>query len=265
MTKTEFLDRFSKSADERLLLSRVLDKAERCRTRSVPEYTGFLSPAEQAMVQDALRFYGDVRFVFRGGFEGAERNICFFLPEWMDEEYLTPDTEETITAVSADISRANGISHRDVLGSLMGIGLTREKLGDILIADGAAQCVLLKSAADIILSQWEGIGRYNISSKEIALSELSVKPPQLKHITDTVATLRLDAVMSSGFSLSRTKASEYISAGRVAVNHRDCLKGDKSVAEGDIITCRGLGKCILREVSGTSKKGRTIIKMDRYI
>ena len=248
-----------------MLLSRVLDKAERCRTRSVPEHTGFLSPAEQAMVTDALRFYGDVRYVLRGGFEGAERCICYFLPDWMDEEYLTPDLEETLTAVSADISRAGGITHRDVLGSLMGIGLTREKLGDIIIAGDKAQCVLLKSAVDIILSQWEGIGRYNISPAEIPLDGLTVKPPQLKQITDTVATLRLDAVLSSGFSLSRTKASEYIAAGRVAINHRDCLKGDKAVSEGDVLTCRGLGKCVLREVSGQSKKGRTIIKIDRYV
>lgn len=265
MTKTEFLDRFARTGDDRLLLSRVLDKAERCRTRSVPEHTGFLSAAEQAMVSDALHFYGGVKYVLRGGFEGAERCICFFLPDWMEEEYLAPDTEGTITAVSSDIKNTNNLSHRDVLGSLMGVGLTREKLGDIIIAGDRAQCVLLKSAVDIILSQWEGIGRYKISPTEIDLGELIVKPPQLKQITDTVATLRLDAVLSSGFSLSRSKASEYIAAGRVAINHRDCLKGDKAVSEGDALTCRGLGKCVLREVSGQSKKGRTIIKIDRYV
>ncbi len=265
MTKTEFLDRYARSGEQRILFSRILDKADRCRTRSTPEYTDFLTPAEQADVQDALRFYGDLRYVFCGGYENAERKICFFLPDWMEEEFLTPDLDGVLTAVSADLRRTSGVSHRDVLGSLMGLGLVREKLGDILIDDDEAQCVLLKSTADIVISQWESIGRYGVSVQERPLSELRVQPPQLRHITDTVAALRLDSVLSSGFSISRSRAAELISGGKAAINHRECLKADKTVAEGDILTCRGLGKCILRTVAGQSKKGRIIIHIDRYI
>ena len=49
------------------------------------------------------------------------------------------------------------------------------------------------------------------------------------------------------------------------VNHRPCEKADKAVAEGDTLTCRGLGKCVLREIGGTSKRGRTILVLDRYL
>ena len=75
----------------------------------------------------------------------------------------------------------------------------------------------------------------------------------------------LDAVLAAGFSLSRSKAAAYISAGKVAVNHRDCLKGDRQVAEGDVLTCRGLGKCVVKEVPGQSKKGRTMLVLERYL
>ena len=92
-----------------------------------------------------------------------------------------------------------------------------------------------------------------------------MKPPELRTVKDTVAALRLDSVLASGFSLSRSKAAELIAAGRVAVNHRECVKADKAVAQGDVLTCRGLGKCVLRLAGGLSKKGRILIEIDRYI
>ncbi len=82
---------------------------------------------------------------------------------------------------------------------------------------------------------------------------------------DTVSSPRLDAVMATGFAMGRGKAAELIAGGRVELNHRPCLKSDRTVQEGDVITCRGLGKCVLTELGGQSKKGRTIITMERYL
>ena len=83
-------------------------------------------------------------------------------------------------------------------------------------------------------------------------------------IRDTVAALRLDAVLAAGFSTSRSKAADLISAGRVAINHRECMKGDRTVNEGDVLTCRGLGKCVVKEVLGASRKGRIMLVLERY-
>ena len=88
---------------------------------------------------------------------------------------------------------------------------------------------------------------------------------RVKVVHDTVSALRLDAVLAGGFSLARGKAAEAVAAGRVSVNHRECLKPDKPVAEGDILTCRGLGKCVLKTVGGQSRKGRIIIEIERYL
>ena len=87
----------------------------------------------------------------------------------------------------------------------------------------------------------------------------------MKLVHDTVATLRLDAVLSSGFAIARGKAADLISGGRVSVNHRECTKADKAVAEGDVLTCRGLGQCVVKEVPGQSRKGRPMLVLERYI
>ncbi|MDE6840961.1 MAG: RNA-binding protein, partial [Oscillospiraceae bacterium] len=101
--------------------------------------------------------------------------------------------------------------------------------------------------------------------REIPLAELSPAPVQMKLIHDTVSTLRLDAVLSSGFSLARVKAADAVTGGRVSLNHRECLKPDRAVAQGDVLTCRGLGKCVLKSVGGQSRKGRIIIEIERYL
>ena len=191
--------------------------------------------------------------------------ICLFLPDWQEEEDAVNDPEGPLSAIQARFSPEASLSHRDILGSLMGLGITREKLGDILVEEGCAQLLLLRETVPILLSQWESAGRWKLKLEEIPLSELRVKPPQIKTIRDTVATLRLDAVCASGFSTSRAKAGELISAGRVSLNHRECAKADRAVAQGDVIACRGLGKCVVKEVLGQSKKGRTMIVIERYI
>lgn len=265
MTKTDLLNKCARSGEERILLARVLDKLELAQNRSTPAHTSFLSPAEQACVTDLLNCAGHPRHFFFGGFEGAERQICVFLPDWQEQGDWLATPEDTLSAIRVLFPRDADPSHRDMLGSLMGLGITREKLGDILFAEGGCDVLCLADAAPILLSQWDSVGRWKIKLQPVALSQLQVRPPEVRTIRDTVATLRLDAALASGFSTSRGKAADLISAGRVMVNHRECLKGDKAVNEGDVLTCRGLGKCVVKEVLGLSRKGRIMLVLERYI
>lgn len=266
MTKKELLDRCARSGEERVLLARALDKLELAQNRGVPAHTPFLSPGEGACVADLLNAWGRPRHLFWGGYEGAERTVCAFLPDWQEPEDFLADPEGPLAALEASFPANASLGHRDILGALMGLGLTREKLGDILLPGaGRCQVLLLREALPILLSQWETAGRFKVSLREIPLGELAPRPAQVRTIRDTVATPRLDAVLAAGFSLSRSKAAAYIAAGKAAVNHRECLKGDKLVAEGDVLTCRGLGKCVVKEVPGQSKKGRTMLVLERYV
>ena len=265
MNKTELLDRCARSGEERTLLARVLDKLELAQHRGIPAWTPFLTPGEQASAGDLLAAWGGPRYLAAGGYEGSERNILYFPSDWQEPEDALSDPEGPLAALEGTFPGGASLTHRDILGSLMGLGITREKLGDILILEGKCQVVALREALPILLSQWESAGRWKVSVREIALTELTPKPPTVKTIRDTVAALRLDAVLAAGFSTSRSKAADLISAGRVAVNHRECMKGDRTVAEGDVLTCRGLGKCVVKEVLGASKKGRVMLILERYV
>ena len=264
MNKTELLNKFSKDADERLTLARAMDQMERALSRSIPCPTQFLSPAQRAALEPLLAASGHPRHLFHGGYGGAERTVCVFLPDWLEGSDW--QAEDELAAIECAYPPTGAeLTHRDLLGGLMGIGLTRERVGDILVGEAAAQLVCLREAAPIILSQFDQAGRYRLKLKETPLSGLSPAPADVKVIHDTVAAPRLDAVLASGFSLARGKAADAVAAGRVSVNHRECLKPDKPVSEGDVLTCRGLGKCVLILVGGQSRKGRTILEIERYL
>lgn len=265
MNKTELLNKFSRDPDERTVLARVLDRMERTESRCVPCSTQFLTPAQQAAARPLLAACGHPKHLFFGGFDGAERTVCAFLPDWMEPEDWQTSEDNPLGAVECAFPPNAELSHRDLLGGLMGIGLTREKVGDILVGEKSAHVVALKEAIPIILSQFDQAGRYRLKLKEIPMSAITPAPAEVRLIKDTVATLRLDAVLSSGFSISRGKAADLISGGRVSVNHRECTKSDKLVAQGDVLTCRGLGKCVLSAVGGRSKKDRIIIEIERYV
>ena len=261
MDRRELLDRTAHSPEERLLLSRVWDKCEQCRTRNIPTATGFLSPQEQAAAQHLLNALGCREgYVLWGGYDGAERKRLLFLPEWMAE----PDGTE-IAAVRAACRSGGDLTHRDFLGSLMALGLTREKIGDILVEKGGCQVLLDPSMADFLLQNWDGAGREKLTVTPLPLSALAVPHAAVKELRDTVSSLRLDAIASTGFRLARGKVAALIESGKVQVNWRECTKPDRLLAEGDTVSARGFGKFEVTEVGGVTKKGRTSILLKRYV
>lgn len=264
MTKTELLNKTARSEEDRILLARVLDKLELARSRGIPAHTGFLSPGERASVEALLNAAGHPRHLFFGGFDGAERCICAFLPDWQEEgDWLVGDLP--ISALRANFPSGSPLSHRDFLGSILGLGITREKIGDLLVDDGHCDILVLNEIEDFLLLHLDGAGRVRLKLSPVSLDILAPRTAEVKHIRDTVATLRLDAVAASAFSLPRSKAADLISSGRLHLNHRECTKPDRAVAQGDVLTCRGLGKCVVVAVGGLSKKGRIMIELERYI
>lgn len=265
MTKTELLNKLARDGEERLLLARVLDKLELARDRGVPSHTGFLSPHERAVVEGLIRAEGWPRHLFFGGFADAERTVCAFLPDWLEEEdWLAGQEYNPIRALRCTWT-GGSLTHRDFLGSILGLGLDREKVGDLLVGDGVCDVLVLEDVADFLLLHLEQAGRVHLKVSSISLEMVSPPPVQVRTIRDTVSSLRLDAVASSGFSISRGKAADLISSGKVQLNHQECLKPDRPVNEGDTLSCRGFGKCMVKEVGGPSKKGRIMIVLERYV
>ena len=262
MDRRQLLDRAARNGDERVLLAHILDKCEQSRNRNIPSATDFLSPAEQRSAQDLLHAAAiHDGCAFCGGFERAERRMLLFLPDWQEEA----DASDAMAFLRAAWHESEHPTHRDLLGSLMALGVERETLGDILVSEGSADLIVSAGVAQYLLDNWTGAGRTALRLTAIGADALRVPEQNVKEIRDTVATLRLDAVTAVGFSMSRGKAAELIAAGRVQKNYREVTKGDASVAQGDVISARGLGKFEVAEVGGLSKKGRTGILLRRYL
>ena len=262
MDKKKLLDYAAHDAQERIFLAHVLDKWEQCALRNMPTHTDFLSPAQMRSAQELLHaatIHGG--WEANGGYDGAERQMLFFLPDWQEEA----DARGSMAAIRAAFRAEDALTHRDFLGSLTALGLAREKLGDILVGETAADVIVSDDAAEFLLREWTAAGRVKLRVSAPAWDELQIPQLRVKELRDTVATLRLDAVAATGFSMSRAKASELICAGRVQLNHRETAKPDALVREGDTVSCRGLGKFVLAEVGGLSKKGRTAILVRRYL
>ena len=260
MDRRELLDRAAHSPEERLLLSRVWDKCEQCRTRNIPTATGFLSPAEQAAAQGFLVLLGARESgIFWGGYDGAERKRLLFLPEWMAE----PDGTE-IAAVRAACRSGGDLTHRDFLGSLMGMGIVREKIGDVLVGPDSADVLVLDTVAEFLAQSWESAGRVKLRVAEIDPGCVHIPEIRREERRDTVSSLRLDAVCSTGFRMARGKAAALIESGRVQLNWRACTKPDRTVSEGDTVSARGFGKFELTEVGALTKKGRIPITVQCY-
>ena len=261
MDKNALIAKAAQDGEDRLLLARVLDKYSQMERRSIPAATGFLSPREQQLAA-ALLNAANIRggYLFDGGYEAAERKILLFLPDWAPEP-----PEEPLAFLRASFHGPDAPTHRDILGSLMGLGVVRERVGDILVSPHSADIVADPSLRDFFLREWREAGRVKLTVSEIAREELRVPQVQVKTIRDTVSSLRLDAVTAAAFSMSRGKAAELIAAGKVNLDHVPCIKPDKPVAEGAVLTARGLGKARLTEVGGLTRKGRVGISVQRYL
>ena len=220
MEKGTLLDRMGVTGDDRILLAKALDRWKQAHNRNIPAATDFLSPRQQALTADFLRLSGvtEAEFLFTGGPEGAERRIALFLPEWMERE----DARAPIRFLHAAFRKEDGLTHRDLLGSLIGIGVVREKIGDIYVGEDSADLCVLEGIADFLLQSWDNAGRAKLLVTET--NTIQVPTAKVEEYRDTVLSLRLDAVMASGFRMGRGKAAEIIAAGRVQVNWRDCIK-----------------------------------------
>ena len=194
MNKTELLNKLARDNGERLLLARVLDKLELARQRNIPACTGFLSPQERVSVENLLNACGHPRHLFFGGYEGAERTVCAFLPDWQEAEDWQGDGESCpVRALRCTWSGGQKLTHRDFLGSILGLGLDREKVGDLLVGDGRCDVLALEEVADFLVFHMEQAGRVKLKCSPLPLDRLEPPAVETRTIRDTVSSLRLDA------------------------------------------------------------------------
>ena len=256
------IDKIAQSSEDRVLLAKLWDKISAGIRRCIPANTCFLSQREQEMAR--YLFGAEPGLLFFGGFEDAERRMLVYLPDYLEESCLYEE-DSPLVCLRASFFEADSLSHRDFLGALMGAGIARETVGDICVGKGSCDFFVTSEIAPYIEQNFLSAGRTKLHLQKIPLAEAAIPEPEVKEIKDTVASLRLDSVISSGFRIGRSLAAQYIHAGKAAIDGLPCEKPDKMISEGMKISVRGLGKIKLTAVNGKTKKDRISVVIHRYV
>ena len=256
------IEKIAQTPEDRILLAKLWDKMQAGISRNIPAHSCFLTPRELEMAR--YLFGAEPGLQFFGGYHDAERRMLVYLPDYLEESCLLEDGSPVV-CLRATYFEEDSLSHRDFLGALMGEGIARETVGDICVGKGTCDFFVTAEIASYIEQNFLSAGRTRLHLDQIPLSEASIPEPEIKEIKDTVASLRLDSVVSSGFRIGRSLAAQYISVGKAAIDGLPCEKPDKPVTEGMKISIRGLGKIKLASVNGKTKKDRISVVIHRYV
>ena len=197
------IEKIAQNSEDRLLLAKLWDKINMGLRKNIPASTCFLSPRELEM---SRYLFGDLEGLHHfGGYEEAERKMLCWLPEYLDESSLLEE-DGPLVCLRATFWDGDTPSHRDFLGALMGAGIARETVGDICVGKGSCDFFVTAEIAPYILQNFLTAGRTHLHLEKIPLTEVQIADPEVKEIRDTVASLRLDSIISSGFRIGRSLA-----------------------------------------------------------
>lgn len=256
--------------------ARIRELAEKAE-RYIPGYTHFLTPQEQTVAARILSELGaDCFTFFFGGCDGSERNRLFALPDYLAFEgecnlknivELVPDiVAEAVVPIKIQGSGYKRLTHRDYLGSVLGMGIERSVVGDIAVLDDCSAVVFCDAKiSEYILNELKRVGNDAVKVVPFDMPENFCIKKEFKSISDTVASERFDCVVAALCGISREKAREIICSGAAELNYFAEEKPDRAVSAESIISVRGYGKFAVVSLSEPTKKGRLRLLANKYI
>ena len=246
-------------SEQKFLIGKIESLIRRASRGDWMNSSSFLAPEEGALAESICQ-KSSVSYLLYGGYEEAERKVLIV----SDADAETLKCAAPIVLLQIQCGDLSAISNRDVLGALMGSGIRRDVLGDIIVRDGVALVFVLDRIKDFIIQNVTSIGRQGVRFLEIS-SDFEIPAPSFEEIRLTVASLRLDAVVGALAHLSREKAAQLIEEKIVLLNNKTVIKKTKEISKGDRIVVRGSGKWIIDECGDLTKKDRVIVRCRKYI
>lgn len=267
MNKQEIMQEY-KNQEERLLVAKILDKLEFTKTKNKIQYTDFLNLYEQDVADKLLKKIGYKNYYFFGGREMTERKLLIIYPEKLTEEMARKNHSKIISIIKINLPNdlKDEYDHRRYLGAIIKLGIEREKTGDIFVRSQGADLIVKNEIVNFLMQNLNSLTRFQ--SAEIIeddIKELKDVVIEKMEISSVIISLRLDNIVSVLAKTSRSKAVDILDQERVFVNARLETKPSKQLSVGDVITIRGKGKFEFKEIAGVSKKGRYIVKFDKYV
>jgi RNA-binding protein YlmH len=241
--------------DERPFIDRVLEWKSRVFNRFTPVCTDFLDPRQQEIMKSLIGSGEEINLSFSGGYESAERKRALLTPRYSD------GTDFGLSFFELNYpQKFVSVDHPSLLGSLLGLGIKRDKLGDLIFSNDRIQWICAEEVGDFLRTNLTHVGRHAVSCEEISSSELVAPEWVWESKTGFVASLRCDAIMAEVFHMSRTKASEFITGGKVKVNWKLVDKPAYDLQTGDQISVRKFGRARIEKIEGMTKRGNLRIE-----
>ena len=251
-----------KGIEEREAAARAVDQAEQAIKTWEVVCTDFLSPPELMAVQQMFGQLTEVAYLPWGGYPQAERQRVAIARSEL------PIDSSQVAIAALEISGNflfDAATHRDFLGALLGTGIVREKVGDIIVlGERGAQAIVIPELVEFLEISLTQVRSVPVKTRRLDLNELKIREPKKKEMTTTEASMRLDAIASAGFGMSRSKMVDLIGAGDVRVNWKDVTQSSYQLKSGDLVAVRSKGRLEVGEVAVT-KKDRYRVQLTRYV
>lgn len=247
--------------DETLLAKRFIDLSRQAQQKGIVIFSEFLNLNELNIFrQNISNLYSD--FEIFGGYESSERQMIAFLPDALCYTWNYPISCLKILPVNKKF--AEKLNHRDVLGSLMNLGIERFKIGDILLDEPLIYVFCHETIAEYVKEQLTRIRHTVIQTEQIIPSEINVEVK--KELAEGIVTSnRLDSIISCVCKISRSQASQWIRGGKVFINNRETLQTTYACKPQELISVRLVGRFRFLDCVGETKKGRLKIRYEKYI
>lgn len=265
MNKQELLKDYKKQEDK-ICISQVLDKIEFSKTREKIEYSDFLDMYQISLVENFLRKICFENYKLFGGYDESERKILIVYPEKYNDRMLEKNYNKMLKIVRIELPEEEHgkYSHRNYLGGIVKLGLKREKVGDILVLEDGADIIVVDEFAEILKKELPLLTRFENSNIEIEeISNIRKKEVKVEEVSIIVPSLRLDNIVSDLARTSRSKAAQIVAQERVFINGQNETKLSKQLKLNDVITIRGKGRFVIKEFTGTTRSGRTVVKIEK--
>lgn len=239
--------------EEKEFIDHAINWIGQVKDSFAPKLTDFLDPRQQQIVSTILGQDHEVKLVFNGGTDGVERQRALLYPPY----YLVEQNDFQISLFEIVYPKKFiTLEHRQILGTLMSLGVKREKFGDIMIQNERVQFVAAKEIESYLTVNLEKVGNATVTIKKLPFTEvIQVKESWVEHHY-TVSSLRLDTILATAINISRQKAQTLISSGKVKVNFKEMNKLSADCQVGDTISIRGFGRCKIISLNGQSKKDK---------
>ena len=269
MNKQEILNKYDNEEDK-LLVSKVLDKLEFVQKKNSIETTDFLDMHQKTVAEKVLKSQKITNYICYGGYSNAERVMIIIYPEKLDDVFNNNQYDFNnivrIIRVILPNEMKGKYSHRDYLGAVIKVGLKREKVGDIIVNLDGADLIVSKDISKYIVSSFKELTRFSKSDiYEESIEKLNITEPKTEVLNIIIPSMRMDSIVSELIRTSRSKALEIINAERVFVNSEVITKNSKMLKENDMITVRGKGRFKIIKILNSTKKGNLVLEVEKYV